>query len=372
MNKILKRRIKNNFKNNTSIVVIAFAVLFVVLLSTGFAIFNTTLSVDGKTTIVISEEHVCTSDITSSLTRGSSWGDGAGATVYLFTISVTNNSSIDIVDWVMEIKGPSDMKVQANGDVVSDNGISTITPYSWNSKIVAGGNFELTISITTVEEDFMPTYLLFNGCTVYGDSGISTYELINDDSTNTIDMPSEYMMTVGERVVLNTNIEPKDGEELVYVSSDTNVASVSQSGEVVALNEGTTTITVSYGDVSYSTIVTVVNEEETSISPDGINISVNNTSYWGDANYGYTGLYTIDISNTGLADFSNCSFILNLPTGTNYTIWTTNTSETNGKFVYNGTINNGNTVSIYIQAVLPSGYNITDYMNPTVSNIKVG
>lgn len=81
-------------------------------------------------------------------------------------------------------------------------------------------------------------------------------------------------MTVGEKQLLNVTVLPIDSSEntVIYISSDTKVASVNGMGRISALAVGKTTITVKAGQVSQSFELQVVEPENNFISVTDIEI----------------------------------------------------------------------------------------------------
>ena len=68
---------------------------------------------------------------------------------------------------------------------------------------------------------------------------------------------------------------------------------------------------------------------------------------------------------------NSCSFFIGFPSGTKYTVWTGNVIVNNGDFSYNSAIDANGNVIIYGQVTLPAGYDINDYLSPSITNIQV-
>lgn len=115
--------------------------------------------------------------------------------------------------------------------------------------------------------------------------------------------PSELTMVPGETSQLELTVLPESIMESVtpvYSSDDESVATVSQSGLVTAVTEGSTVITVTVQDRSAGCTVTVVAEEPPSMESDSMQFVINLTEY--DASYiipfiteGTTGDYTLTV-----------------------------------------------------------------------------
>lgn len=71
--------------------------------------------------------------------------------------------------------------------------------------------------------------------------------------------PVDKDLYIGDKYQLKTSHQPADIKlpELTWKSSDTKVATVSSSGEVVAIADGVATITVSYGSLSDSKTIVI-------------------------------------------------------------------------------------------------------------------
>ncbi len=82
-------------------------------------------------------------------------------------------------------------------------------------------------------------------------------------------------MTIGERQLLSVTILPMDASDTVitYSSSDTNVATINGMGRITALKPGNTTITASAGDISQFFVLSVIEEEDTSVVVKDIEIA---------------------------------------------------------------------------------------------------
>lgn len=84
----------------------------------------------------------------------------------------------------------------------------------------------------------------------------------------------ENRMTVGEKQLLSVTVLPLNASEttIIYSSSDTTVATINGMGRITALTLGTTTITITAGQISRSFELQVVEEKEPAISVTDIEI----------------------------------------------------------------------------------------------------
>lgn len=290
MNKIKLRRIRRVLSTNKfKLIMIAMVSLFL-FTSTGYAILNVVQKIDGTATIWVDNKFVCQDGISGKFQRNSSWNEASGKTHYNATITINNDGSEDILTWKLVLKGPSDLEVQTNADIViDDNGIVTMTPLSWNSLITSGNHVILDVGFITVEEEFDPEYIYINGCLVYGTDvggsggGSGSGEEDDDNGDPTVELtgleisPSTYTMSVGETAPLQVAKTPSDAfATLVWSSSDEKIATVSDSGVVTAVSKGEVVITVSSGEISATSTITV-EEESTPPETELTNLILNPT-----------------------------------------------------------------------------------------------
>ena len=89
----------------------------------------------------------------------------------------------------------------------------------------------------------------------------------NCETTKISKVPTNIKLTVGGKKTLSPVIAPKNTtDKVMYSSSNTKVATVSEKGVITAKKAGTTTITVKSGKKSVKTKVTVTQKKVTGIS----------------------------------------------------------------------------------------------------------
>ena len=81
--------------------------------------------------------------------------------------------------------------------------------------------------------------------------------------------------------------------------------------------------------------------------------------------------FNVTITNNTDNKINSCSFFIGFPSGTKYTVWTGNVTVNDGDFSYNSVIDANGNVIIYGQVTLPAGYDINDYLSPSITNIQV-
>lgn len=374
MKKIRKRQLKNKITKNKSKIVVIVCVIFVLFLSVGYGVSTTLITLNGSATI--GEESNCKDKVSGTYNLNTFWNGENNNKHYSSILKIKNEGTESIPSWIIKIKGPRDIQIQVNANVTkTDDGILTLTPYSWNSVIDVGKELSLDFISITVEDNFEPVYITFNDCKIYG-NGIVTPDPEPIDPTikltNLELSPSKYEMIVSEKITLNTIKTPNNATAILnYISSDTNVATVSQTGEVTAISKGTVIITVTSGTISATSTIIVKEKEETPITPDGIDLKFVQTGYWGDISTGQSMDFNITITNNSENNINSCSFLLGLPSGTKYSIWTGNVSVNDGSFIYNAQLNTNSNIIIYGQVTLPSGYDINNYLSPSITKVQV-
>ena len=131
------------------------------------------------------------------------------------------------------------------------------------------GTFSLNLNFANI------TSVTFQLIDVYGNKKDVKYNLINSNSDGTIPVTgvsftkTQESMNVGEITTLITTVTPEQAsnKNVTWVSSNTTVATVDNSGKVTAVSAGTATITVTTEDGSktYTSSVTVNNPTSTVI-----------------------------------------------------------------------------------------------------------
>lgn len=181
--------------------------------------------------------------------------------------------------------------------------------------------------------------------------------------------PSEYTMKVGDTYTLTVTKTPTNAEAtLTWSSSDSSIVSVTDSGLITALKEGSATITVSSDGINATSTITVTSNETP--SSDGLDIKFSSPYYYErDIQFKFV------ITNNTDSQINNLSFDIGVPDGTIYSLWSNpgvtvvgNTFDVSLQWV---TLNPGNTVEITGNLTLPEGYTASDYLNPTITNIKI-
>ena len=120
-------------------------------------------------------------------------------------------------------------------------------------------------------------FLLLSGCSLIKDINSSASSTTSMDFSITINNGEEVDLIIGETLQLDINYQPIESYELMFTSSDENVASVSDQGLIKANNVGQATITVTYNNNSDSIIVNVLKDEsfiQITNSEDPLNVTL--------------------------------------------------------------------------------------------------
>ena len=294
MNKYKKKKLKRDLIKNKGKIITASIILFVVLLGVGYAASNQILHIGGYGRVSTSS---CDDNITGSLEVSGAW---PGAEI--LNIKINNYEQSAIEDITIEMSVPDGTSLSNMSDCVVNtvdnslypdaNGMITITfsPESnclWISSIPAatsnngsitptpwaGGNgfsFQLNNDSINTDQPLYPTFVNFNGCTIYGNNGNQETPLTALGLS-----PASSTIGIGESVSLTTTKTPSYKQvSLTYTSSDTSVATVDSSGVVTGVGAGEATITVSAEGITASATVTV---EEVVVVP--TSITINPSSY---------------------------------------------------------------------------------------------
>lgn len=361
MNKYKKRKIKKALASNKIKIILFIIAFFVVSIGSAYSLLNKQFNISGSATIGDNETACGFSAVYS---QGSTWTDSSRH-YYILNLRINNTTDTTIYNWTGKIKGPNDMILTSNyiSSSTIDGYVITFSPQSWNSQINANSYIELQLTISTVETSFDPTWIKINDCTVYTGTGVDPDPDPTPDPAVDLQSlslsPTSYIASVGETFALTVTKNPTNaGAQLTWTSSDPSVATVSSTGNVQTLSAGTTTITVSSGNISATSTITVQVQESTTA------VTFTKTGWWGSEVI----QFDIKITNNGTSSITYCSFDLGMPTGTTYTFWSSLTNQGN-KIISNNTIAASGSQEFYGQLSIPSGYSSSNYLTPTVTNV---
>lgn len=373
MNKLKKRRLKNKIMNNKVKFIVIIACIFILTLGSAYAVLNQVFNISGKATIG-NENTICENNISGELIFNTNWGNNDGTQTFNTSLKIKNNSAEDIVGWTVMIKGPSDLTVQSNANItVDEDGIITLTNYDWNGTITPDIEFSLEIGFITVETELNLEYVTFNGCVIHGDGApdIEPEEPDPDvELTGLTVSPSEYTMSIGEVVTMQATKTPSNAAAtIIWTSSNSNVASISDDGIVTAISNGTTTITATSGNITATATITVEEETPPPSTSDVQVVFKNNDNYWQNGDGTWSMNFSVTITNNSSNTIDKTMFSLVMPEGTTYSIWHDAVTVSGNDFVYAYQLENGATQTIYGQLIWPSDVNPDDYISPQIINV---
>lgn len=378
MNRLKIRRLKNKLSNNKTKIILIVLIIFVFMLGSAYALLNQNFKISGTATVG-NESIKCDINVEGDFSIASSWGDNE-----IGDLKITNNTGETLNGFIIKMKVPVETKIRAydgfesNGEeyiIPNADGIITletleVSGMEWFYMFPPGDKtiqLHFTIPGITTGNPILPEWITFNGCKVYG-SGTVTPD--PDVSLTGLEIsPKEYTMTVGETAPLTVIKTPSNADaDITWSSSDDSVVSVSSSGQITAIKEGTAIITAKSGDITATSTITVKANSNPPTS-DEVEIVFDAPNSWGDVNTGYSANFNIKLTNTSDNSISSIKFTVGLPSGTKYTLWTGNTSVDGNDFTYSYTLNKGESVTIYGQFTMPAGYELSDYKNPNITNI---
>lgn len=381
MNKLKLRRLKKKISKNKVPIIITGITLILLTMGIGYAAQNSILNLNGETSIRVEQNFTCESGISGSFTYNAHWPAGNGDTHYNYTLKINNDSDAIVETWEMRIKGPKDVQILTNANIVmEDDGVAVLTPYVWNNRIEVGKSLTLDVGLITYEQSLDVEYIIFNNCQVFSATGGSTtppsepeeppLEEPDVELTALTITPSEYEMTIGEIAPLQVTKTPANATaDLIWTSSDSTIVSVDDNGVITALKEGNAIITVTSNGISATSSISVIANEAPPVSGE-LDIVFSSTY-----NYQNQIHMKIVITNNTDKEIKSFSFDLGMPDGTTYSLWNNPGATISGN-TFNVSLNYGTiaingTTEITGSITLPSDYSSSDYLNPIISNINI-
>ena len=189
----------------------------------------------------------------------------------------------------------SDGVQSTNTAVIPNQKMHIAMPYNQHSRKLGRGKrvmlFEDTYKITNIDrsENGLMQFILTEEPLSDGDDTvnyIADAHLIQESSIQLVN-PSPMTISLGGTVQLNPRMVNAEGDEVIapftYVSSDASIASVSDSGVVTGISEGSVVITVESSNLTHTVAVSVASSavSNTSIEIIGAQkITAGGTSYY--------------------------------------------------------------------------------------------
>ena len=360
----MKRRNRKSKISIYTIIGICFLFLFVVGII--YAQVSQTLFLTG--TVRVKEQKK--PEVTVKITKQEMIREGEYTVRYNLDYTITNNTDQAISNWKVIMsnlpKSATDIGEWNHVIVKNDieNGILIFGPKEWNITISAGA--ELSIHFSFVASELVDQ-TKFKIAMYYGTIDPEEPEPDPGEETELTALslsPSSKTIKIGEKLNLEVTKTPSTATNtLTWSSSNEQVATVDANGKVTALAVGTTTITVSSGNITATANITV-KENVTPPTIEGLTAKFEVTASWASSIQ-----FRITITNNTENDIQGCNFNLDVPEGSTYTIWS-NATNSGNNILYNQSIAGNASAEIYGQIDLPEGYLAEDYLSPNITNLK--
>lgn len=365
MSNIKVRRLKKRIVNNKIEIIFIIFFLILFLVSTSYAFMNTTSIIDGGATILTKQDNNCKYNITASYDISNYWQQ-SNKYYYTYNLVIVNNGTEAINGWKIDIAGPSDLALNygnVKSTINADNSL-TFENMEWNGTIGVNEQFKLEFNIYSVEQDFKLTKFKFNGCSLIDEPNIPNSE--EEDPiplTGLTITPASYEMSVSEEITLQITKTPANANSTItWTSSDSTIATVDDSGKVIAIKEGTTTITASSGNIKSTSSIIVKQTEHDEPETYGLKFDFERGYATGN-----TFQFSLNITNNTDRSINSFSFDWDLPIGTNFSFWNDPGVNVDGitfnvKFIWSD-LTPGKKELISGVVTLPVGYNAEDITN---------
>lgn len=263
-------------------------------------------------------------------------------------INLHINQSANITIHKMPVDARADFTYTSNNTsvaTVSASGVVTGVSTGTTSIQIAANGIVKTVPVTVSKEQISLTSLSIS--------------------------PKSNQMKVGDEKTLTITKKPADaGDVITFTSSNPSVATVDSNGKIVALSDGTTTITASAGNLTDTATVTVIRDA----TKEDIEATFSH-QYYDNRNI----QFAINLANIGTGIIHRISFKISFPSGTTWTYWnnwpamfsadrdgTTLTSTNSGL-----SLEGGSYINFTGNVTLPNGYNSSDYLSPLIYDIEV-
>lgn len=360
----MKRR--NRKKGISIYAIIGICFLFLFVMGIIYAQVSQTLFLTG--TVRVKEQK--DTGLTVKITKQEIIGEGEEVIRYNVDYTITNNTDQAVTGWKVIMsnlpKSATDIgewnHVIAKNDI--ENGILIFEGKEWNYTISAGAELNIHFSFLATE---LVDQSKFKIAMYYGTIDPEEPEPDPGEETELTALslsPSSKTIEVGETLNLEVTKTPSTATNtLTWSSSNEQVATVDSNGKVTALAAGTTTITVSSGNITATSNITV-EENVTPPTTEGLTAKFEVTNSWENKIQ-----FRITITNSSENSIEGCNFNLGVPEGSTYTIWS-NATNSGNNISYNQSIASNASAEIYGQIDLPEGYLAEDYLSPSITNLK--
>lgn len=357
-------RRRNRKKGISIYVIIGICFLFLFIMGVIYAQVSQTLFLTG--TVRVKEQK--DTGVTVKITKQEIIRENEPTVRYNCDYTITNNTDQAISNWKVIMsnlpKSATDIGEWNHVIVKNDieNGILIFGPKEWNITISAGAELSVHFSFIATE---LVDQSKFKIAMYYGTIDPEEPNPGEETELTALSLsPSSKTIKVGETLNLEVIKTPSTAtNRLTWTSSNEQVATVDADGKVTALAVGTTTITVSSGNITATSNITV-EETVTPPSTEGLTAKFDVTASWASSIQ-----FRITITNNTGNDIQGCKFNLDVPEGSTYTIWS-NATNSGNNISYNQSIASNASAEIYGQIDLPEGYLVENYLSPSITNLQ--
>lgn len=357
-------RRRNRKKGISIYVIIGICFLFLFIMGVIYAQVSQTLFLTG--TVRVKEQK--DTGVTVKITKQEIIRENEPTVRYNCDYTITNNTDQAISNWKVIMsnlpKSATDIGEWNHVIVKNDieNGILIFGPKEWNITISAGAELSVHFSFIATE---LVDQSKFKIAMYYGTIDPEEPNPGEETELTALSLsPSSKTIKVGETLNLEVTKTPSTAtNRLTWASSNEQVATVDANGKVTALAVGTTTITVSSGNIIATSNITV-EETVTPPSTEGLTAKFDVTASWASSIQ-----FRITITNNTGNDIQGCKFNLDVPEGSTYTIWS-NATNSGNNISYNQSIASNASAEIYGQIDLPEGYLVENYLSPSITNLQ--
>lgn len=362
-------RRRNRKKGISIYVIIGICFLFLFIMGVIYAQVSQTLFLTGTVRV---KEQTKDTGLTVKITKQEIIGEGESTIRYNCDYTITNNTDQAVTGWkvIMSNLPKSATEIGEWNHVIAkndiENGILIFGPKEWNHTISAGAELNIHFSFIATE---LVDQSKFKIAMYYGTIDPEEPEPEPDPGEETeltaLSLsPSSKTIKVGETLNLEVTKTPSTATNtLTWTSSNEQVATVDANGKVTALAAGTTTITVSSGNITATSNITV-EENVTPPSTEGLTAKFEVRASWASSIE-----FIITINNNTENDIQGCNFNLEFPEGSTYTFWS-NTTNNGNTISHNQSIASKSSSGIYGRVDLPEGYLAENYLAPNITNLQ--
>lgn len=383
----MKYRRKNAKMKKANIILLSVMFLFVFVMTVGYSTINQNLTINGAASIKKQSEFD-TSKV--EITLETTWGEG-DVFYYQYLVKIKNDGDSAIENWKVgfDVASGSEVKNAWGADCIINGEMIYCTPVDYNKIIGPNTSIEFRLQITMPVQDFKYTKVTYSDSNTEDNPDIpdiptptpSETPIDPDNPTPTptptgpeiIKPTAIYLdkqrldLTVGDTERLVATISPSEAEGIIeWTSSNENVAIVSNTGEITAVNQGSATITAKIDNLSATCSVTVIPAQ---VSEGDITVDISSSGNWeSEGKYCYQ--YNFTVNNNGNAPVSAWQFDIVAPTGSEVvTSWNCTVTEIETGFTisngeWNSNIPSGENVGFGIQFISPDPNFI-----PVITNI---